>query len=162
MRTSTRNISIQGRNHASKKQYSTRGLRRDMFGQDGIPRGKEDLWNRPRTIQKDPTKGGNSPFCRASPPSPFGKGGGTPVVKFSRTCMLYSRVAQTSFYPTKNTRSWWGRRKRQRHSTPSSIYGTSLDSSANSVDSNTTTSLPSDMYKTSRRCECTQGTRLAL
>ena len=38
-----------------------------MFGQAGIPRGKENLWNRPRTIQKDPTKDGNSPFCRASP-----------------------------------------------------------------------------------------------
>ena len=41
------------RNHASKKQYSTRGLRGDIFGQAGIPRGKVNLWNRPRTIQKD-------------------------------------------------------------------------------------------------------------
>ena len=103
-----------------------------------------------------------SPPSVVPPPIAFRKRGGTPVARFSRTCMLYSRVAQTSFYPTKNTRSWWGRRKWQRHSTPSSIYGTSLDSSANSIDSNTTTSLPSDMHKTSRRCECTQGTRLAL
>ena len=64
------------RNHASKKQYSTRGLRGDMFGQAGIPRGKENLWNRPRTIQKDPTKGGNSPFCRASPHRLSEKGAG--------------------------------------------------------------------------------------
>ena len=104
---------------------------------------------------KRANKGWKLPLLSCLPTSPFGKGGGTPVERFSRTCMLYSRVAQTSFYPTKNTRSWWGRRKRQRHSTPSSIYGTSPDSSANSIDSNTTTSLPSDMYKTSRRCEFT-------
>ena len=46
--------------------------------------------------------------------------------------------------------------------TPLSIYGTSLGSSANSVDSNTTTSLPAGTYKTSWICECTQGTRPAL
>ena len=81
MRTSTRNISIQGRNHASKKQYSTQGLRGDMFGQAGIPRGKENLWNRSRMIQKDRTKGGNSPFCRAFPHSLLEKGTSGKILK---------------------------------------------------------------------------------
>ena len=132
-----------------------------MFGQAGIPRGKEGLRNRPRTIQKDPTRGGNSPFCRASPPLPFGKWGKTPTARFSRHCVMYSRATQNSFYPAKNTRSWRGHRKRRRNSTPLSIYGTSLGSSTNSVDSNTATSLPAGMYKTSWICECTQGTRPA-
>ena len=38
-----------------------------MFGQAWIPRGKEDLRNWPRTIQKDPTKSENSPLRCASP-----------------------------------------------------------------------------------------------
>ena len=161
MRTSTRNISIQGRDHASKKQYSTRGLRGDMFGQAGIPRGKEDLWNRPRTIQKDPTKGGNSPFCCASPIA-FRKRGRDTSGEILEDLHALFQGRPDLFLSHEEYKVLVGTPKTARHSTPSSIYGTSLDNSANSIDSNTTTSLPSDMYKTSRRCECTQGTRLAL